>query len=308
MLDKRGVVAARPQGVNVEIAGTPVGQAACHATLLHGNTGLGVGHVAGGLTDQGLQGMGAPGPDESPPVPVGVHICDCFFLQFLQVVFYPFGRADQAGFLGIPGTVDQGAFGPVSLFGELAHGTGFLHQGNHAAHRVSRPVHPGIVVVAPHNPLVRKLRPLQRGDHIVRGLQAPFEFQLEVHSGRAGADVVGDGQGAPPGRRGNRPLQCPQQGLGIGIGNRQHRNLGNGRRSFPLEPLCIFSGRIARGKHVAGVKGHVHDRAPLYAGRVLEGPFRVHVALVVAVIFRVGINDAANGPFFGSQLGLDAPP
>ena len=120
--------------------------------------------------------------------------------------------------------------------------------------------------------------------------------------------VVSDRECAAPGRRRHRALQRGEQRLGIAIGNGQHRNLGEHIDLGERQPLGVLGGADAGSKRVAGVNRHVHDAAALRAVFWTERAFGEDLALEVAVLMRVGIDQASDGAVLGRHFGLDAAP
>src|SRR5205814_6119832 len=74
------------------------------------------------------------------------------------------------------------------------------------------------------------------------------------------------------------------------------------------DEFCAGFGSDAGGLRIAGVDGHVHDAAALRAICGTHGAFGVGITGRVAVVFRIGVDDAANGTVFRGDLGLDAAP
>ena len=67
---------------------------------------------------------------------------------------------------------------------------------------------------------------------------------------------------------------------------------------------CPHTGR----QGIAGIERHVHHRTPLGTPRPAVAPLRVGVAPEVAIVFRVRVEQTADGPVLGGDLGLDAAP
>src|SRR4030095_10646239 len=61
-------------------------------------------------------------------------------------------------------------------------------------------------------------------------------------------------------------------------------------------------------QRIARMDRHVHYRSSLRALFRPVWSLRKDVALIVAVVFGIGINKTADGAVFGSDLWLDAPP
>src|SRR6185436_4628948 len=59
---------------------------------------------------------------------------------------------------------------------------------------------------------------------------------------------------------------------------------------------------------IAGMERHVRHRAALRAAVGPVSPLGIGIALAVAVLARVGVDDAADGAVLGGELGLDAAP
>ena len=71
-------------------------------------------------------------------------------------------------------------FGFHPCFSSSASARALLHDRDRAGHRISRPVHPGVVMIAADHPLVRILRARNPHDHVVDGFgesQLNFTFR-----------------------------------------------------------------------------------------------------------------------------------
>ena len=136
--------------------------------------------------------------------------------------------------------------------------------------------------------------------------QLDLHFQMNFR--RARAEVIGDGQGAAPGVGNDISFERGQQRLRVGVGNRQHGNFGEGLGVFQVEALGIFRGADAGRERIARIDRHVHHAAALHA--VARTPCAVgeNVALRVAVIGGIGIDEASDGAVLGRDFGLDAAP
>ena len=78
--------------------------------------------------------------------------------------------------------------------------------------------------------------------------------------------------------------------------------------SLERQALGVLGGADAGRQRVAGINRHVHDAAALHAVLGTAGPCGKDFALEVAVVVRVGIDEAADGAVLGRHLGLDAAP
>ena len=129
-----------------------------------------------------------------------------------------------------------------------------------------------------------------------------------MDSRRARAKTVGDGKRSTPRRRCNGSTHGGKQRLRIALRNRQHRNLGDRGRIFDGQALCVSGGADARRERIAGVKRHVRDAAALYALLGAIRALREDAAFGVAIVVRIGIDQAADRAVLGRDLGLDAAP
>ena len=318
MLDVRRIIGPRAQRPDAQVGpvagiflhlGAALNQIEGPAALDDGHPGFfGVHHVAAHLVEELFQGVRARYAQEAPVAVVGVQVSHYVLLNGFGIGFGPLRRAQQAGLLAVPGAEHDGALGPPAGFHQLAQGAGLFQFSHHAAEGVVGPVHPGVVVVAAHYPLVGQGAAFERSDDVVHRLGFPVEGQLQMHLRRPGPDVVRNGQRPAPVGRGHGAGQGGQQGLRIAVGNGQTRDLRERGCGFVVEALGVFGRAVAGREGVAGVGGHVEHRAALSPGFGLEGAFGVHVALPVAIVLRVGINQAADGTLFGGHLGLDAAP
>ncbi len=138
------------------------------------------------------------------------------------MVLHPLRGPKQARLLPVPGAVHQGALGLIAFLGQQADGFGFFQHTRKRAYRIGRPIHPGIVVVAPDNPFVRILGAFHLGDHVVGRGDVPIKLNLEPNGRLAGPDMVGDRQRPPPFGRCHRPLQGAQQRQGVVVADGQY--------------------------------------------------------------------------------------
>ena len=305
---ERGEAQVRALAGLAPLLGRALDDDAGAGALQHARPLLRVGHVAGHLVNEGFERVRAAGVEEAAAVGVGVDVGDGVAAQRLGVMLGPLGRAEQARLLGVPRRVDDGAARPRALPRQLAHGPRLLQQRDHPADGVVGPVDPRVVVVAAHHPLVGPLGSTEARDDVEGRRQFPVEGELEPDGGRAGAEVVGDGQRAAPRGRRDGAAERPQQRERVGVGDGEDGNLRERRGVFAVEARGL-SGRADAGRQgVAGEERHVGDRAALRAPLVAPRAFRVDVALKVAVVARVGVDEATDGPALGGDLRLDAAP
>ncbi len=146
-------------------------------------------------------------------------------------------------------------------------------------------------MVSANHPLLG-IRARNGGDYVVDRLGVPIGRDFEVNAGRAGADVVGHRQAAAPAFGCDLALQRRKEGLRVGVGNRQHRNLGDGLSVFDRKSFCSRNGADAWGQGVAGIIG-IHDAAALYTLAWAPATIGIVVAVKIAVFAGIGVDDAA---------------
>ena len=228
--------------------------------------------------------------------------------QILVVVLDPLGRAEQRLLLAIPCGVDQRPLRAPSLLCELAKRARFLEDDRHAGTGITRTVDPRVVVVAANHPFVRIGRPLHPRDDVVNRHAVPVECELQVHTRRAGTEVIGDRQRAAPRLGDDGAAQRREQGLRVGVRDGQHGNLRQRRHVLDVETLragrCADTGR----QRIARIRGHVHHASPLDAAAVARGTVRKRVVGVIAVIHRVRVDQTADRTVLGGDLRLDTAP
>ncbi len=88
----------------------------------------------------------------------------------------------------------------------------------------------------------------------------------------------------------------------------KHGNFGDGLYIFQVETLCVFRGADSGRERIAGIERHIHHAAALYAVAWAPGAVGENVALSVAVVCRIGVDEAADRAMLGRNFGLDAAP
>src|SRR5262249_56369380 len=81
-----------------------------------------------------------------------------------------------------------------------------------------------------------------------------------------------------------------------------------GLRFIARQAAGVLRRPPSRGQRVAGVDRHIHHAAALRAVFVPVRAFRIDVSLVIAVLFRVGVDDAADRAVFVRDLRFDSSP
>ena len=202
----------------------------------HRNVFFRIFDVAGYGADHGLQVLGSAGAKETAFVAVGVEIEDGVFFQVVDMSLNPFDRAEESGLFTIPSTVDDGALRRPSLLVQFAEHASFFEFRRHAGDGIVGAVHPCVVMVAANHPLAGG-RTRNGGDDVIDGFRVPVGGDLEVDAGRAGPDVIGEGQAAAPSFRGDLSLKSREERLRVGVGDGQDRNVGDRLGVFEGESL-----------------------------------------------------------------------
>ncbi len=120
--------------------------------------------------------------------------------------------------------------------------------------------------------------------------------------------MIGKRQAAAKAGRRDPSAQGGEQRLCGRVGNRQHRNFQDGPGILERKPLGPGHRAHARSQRIAAVQGQILNRAALHGiGRPIAA-LRIGVALAVAVVARIGVNQAAHGAMFVGQLRLQPAP
>ena len=164
------------------------------------------------------------------------------------------------------------------------------------------------MVVTEDHPLIGARSPGNGHHDVVKRTVLPLERQFHVQLRRARTQVIRHRQRAAPLCRGDGPPQLLKNRQCVTIGNRQHGNLEDGLRIFAaILPAAGFTAPTRRDR-IARMDRHVHDAAALRAELRTIRSCRIDVASEVAIVFRVGIDQATDGAVLVRDLGLDATP
>jgi len=100
------------------------------------------------------QGGGTGRDQGSWPQDIGIQIGHSVTREVVQMGPDPFGRADDALLLGIPGRVHDRALGLPSLPHQQTQDSGLLEHGGVSGVGILGTEHPSVVMIAPNHPLV----------------------------------------------------------------------------------------------------------------------------------------------------------
>ena len=125
---------------------------------------------------------------------------------------------------------------------------------------------------------------------------------------RSRPDVIGDRQRAPPFFRRKGTFQRREQGLGVAVGQRQHRDFGERLDLVQVKPFRARPSAHSRSEWITRISRHIHHAATLHAVLVAQAAFGEDVALEVTIVTRVGIDQATDRAVLSGHFGLDAAP
>ena len=153
------------------------------------------------------------------------------------------------------------------------------------------------------------VEPGSRRDDVVERLRVPVERDLQVHLRRARAEAIGDRQRAAPVGRRDRPVERGEQRLRVAVRDRQHRNLRQRRRVAERRAAWRRASRRRRAsadrRDSVGMSITLPRCTPSL-GRI--GPSGNTSSDDVAVVARIGVDQAADRAVLGGDLRLDAAP
>ena len=241
-------------------------------------------------------------------VAIRVEISNSMRGQLWRMRLNPLGRAEQRRLFAIPEAVDYRALRMPALLEQFAQSACLFELCARARKGIACTVDPRIMVVAANNPLIRQRGTGNRRDHVVERLPVPVEADRQMCHRHAGADFISERQAAAPALRHKLAVQRLQKRSRIRIRDRQHRNLRNRLHLVERNQLRPRHSADARSLRIARIDWHIHHAATL---RALCGPHRtfgVSVAAKVAVVARIGVDDATHRAVLCRDLGLDAAP
>ena len=220
----------------------------------------------------------------------------------------PLRRAEESRLLTVPARIHQRALRAPAAPDQRTDRLGFAEHRHLPRERIPGAVDPAVTMIAADHPLIRTLRPADLRNHVVEGLEAPVRADRKVHLRRPRSEVIGDRQRAAPARRRHRSTERRKQRLCVRVGDRDHRDLEDRRRLRDRQALGVLGRTDPRGKRIAGVQGDIENRAALHALRRPPAAARIDVPPGVAVLVRIGVDDAADGAVLLGELGLQSAP
>ena len=129
-----------------------------------------------------------------------------------------------------------------------------------------------------------------------------------MNFGGTRADAIRDRQSAAPCFGNDRAGDRRKQRQRIAIGNRYHGNRCGRRSVFDRQTLRIRGRADARRERIAHELGRILHAAALHAFTRTQTTLRIRFPGRVAVVTRIGINDAADRAMFGGDFRLDSAP
>ena len=129
-----------------------------------------------------------------------------------------------------------------------------------------------------------------------------------MHFHRAAAKMISERQRALPTVGHDTARHWLQDLRGITIRYWKRRNLEDGWRSLPGQPLSVRRSGNAGGQGIAGMDALILHRSTLHAGCGTPAAGGIDVALGVAIVGRIGIDQAADRSLLLSQQRLQSTP
>ena len=222
--------------------------------------------------------------------------------------FDPFGRTEQSRFFSVPTCIDQGAPRLPPFFDEPADRLGLGHQRHVSREWVGGAEHPGIVMIAADDPMIRFFGAANFRNDVVDRLLMPVGQHFQMDLGGPRPQVVGDRQATAPCGRRHRAAERGEQRFGIPVGNRQYRDFQDRPGFAHRETLGLRRRTGARCERITAVQGQILDRAALHAVARTETASRINVAGPVPVIAGIRINQTADGAVFVRELRFESAP
>ena len=96
--------------------------------------------------------------------------------------------------------------------------------------------------------------------------------------------------------------------LRVAVGDGEHRDLQNRGRISDAQTLGVGRRADSRRQRVAGIERHVRDRAALETVGRTRRPFGIGIFRGIAIVARVGIDDAADRAVLLRELRFQAAP
>ncbi len=262
-----------------------------------------IGQVAGELLDHRRQrAHGRDAERRARRRRVDVEIGHRLGLQLGGELLAPLGGSGERHFLAVPAAEDQRAPRPDAVAGEPAERRRQLHHRRRAAGRIDAAEHPGVVVVAEHDPLVGPLAAADAALDDVVGLHVGLHVDLHAQPGGA-AEPVGEraappfhasGAGGPPSA--SRIGWMSRCDIGSAI------TLGIDTASDGGDPPRARGGRPAGRQRITRHDVVVGDAAALQVAGRSPRAAREHLALAVAVLGRIRVDDHRRRAFtFGGE-------
>ena len=163
-------------------------------------------------------------------------------------------------------------------------------------------------MVAVNDPLVGELPSLELCNDVIDRLELPIEREFQADAGGPRSDVIREREAAPSTGWCNRSVQRLEQGLGVGIRDREHRDLGEGWRVRTVDARRVFC-RAGEGcERITWEKRHVTNRPSLHAAAHPICAVWIHISPTVPVILWVRVDDAADRALLGRHFRLDTAP
>ena len=222
-----------------------------------------------------------------------------------RVVLYVLGRAHQPPLFGVPRGEHDRALGAMPRLDRVRDGACSFQHAHRAADVVRRARSPTIAMSTDHHHLIGELAATHNAERVenwLRAVRRAVVRHFDSCRDRSGAHVIPEGQPALPVLRHVSAAQSAEQFGGVAVrdwydGDVRNRHLSRG------EPWRAGDTRISRR---GGITGTVEYAASLHAVLVAHRALRVHIAVHVAVLLRVAVDDQRRGAVLLRFACLDA--
>src|ERR1700744_2504397 len=122
------------------------------------------------------------------------------------------------------------------------------------------------------------------------------------------AEVIRDGESPAPRGWNGSSVERRKQRLGITISDGDDRDLHNAWRIFNRQAFGAWDGADTRSERIPGIERRVGHAAALNSLRRTHRSLGENIVLGIAVICRIGVDNAADRAVFIRQLRLQSSP
>src|ERR1700733_227798 len=139
-------------------------------------------------------------------------------------------------------------------------------------------------------------------------MQRPIKVGFKVDQCGPGPDVIGNAQRSSPCFRSDRTVEGLEQRQSVSTRDRKDGDLHYHVGVFAADPFGTLDGPNPGCQRIAGMYRHVHNGTALDSLPWSVRPLRVNVALKIAVVPWVRVDQAPDRSMLVSDLRLDSAP